>query len=297
MVAKWASKAHAEHGPAFTPLTIGLLLREAARPRDARPWFKRALREAETPKLSVTISLCAARCERTIGQYPGAALKAAQKALRDSIAASLPTQECSALIELGVLAADRGVHTRDRKHFEKALTFYRRAEKIARALGDIEKVGICVGNSGIARKNLGTPRHWRMALKDFGEALTVAVQVGDKRSEGRTTGNLGILHSVMGNSTLAIEHFRRAANIARELGDSYHEAIWLVGEADDTFAQDPGAAVQLVLTARNIFLPLSNARVKDCDEPPRVCRRLHSLRGWSHEQEAEDPAEVFAGGA
>jgi hypothetical protein len=31
-------------------------------------------------------------------------------------------------------------------------------------------------------------------------------------------------------------------------------------------------------------------------EPLRVCRRLHSLRGWSHEQ-AEDPAEVFAGGA
>ena len=31
-------------------------------------------------------------------------------------------------------------------------------------------------------------------------------------------------------------------------------------------------------------------------EPPRVCRRLHSLRDWSHEQ-TEDLAEVFAGGA
>jgi len=32
-------------------------------------------------------------------------------------------------------------------------------------------------------------------------------------------------------------------------------------------------------------------------EPPRVCRRPNSLRGWPDGQAREDPTEVFAGGA
>ncbi len=57
-------------------------------------------------------------------------------------------------------------------------------------------------------------------------------------------------------------------------------------DVDDT----PFEHISLGFGSRDVAVLLAR------DEPPRVCRRLHSLRGWSHEQ-AEDPAEVFAGGA
>lgn len=155
--------------------------------------------------------------------------------------------------------------------YQSALRYYKQAEKIARTTGEVEKIGICIGNAAIVRKNMflkrmGGRKLLHRALRDYKGSIEIAREHGDKRSEGRTIGNLGILHSVMGNTTLAIAHFREAAEIARELGDLYHEAIWLVCEADDLFSAEPAKAIDLVQQARRMFLPLSKTRVKDCDD-------------------------------
>ena len=264
-VSMWFTRALKKHKEAFRAYMCGALLRAAARPRHALRWFKKALNLPASSWLKIEILLSLARCERDVGESVEGAQRAAGKALRLARKHNLPDHEIRALIELGVIAADL-------RRYTHALRYYKQAENHARITGESEKIGICLGNAGIVRKNMGGRRRWLRALRDYDAAIEIARQTGDKRSEGRTIGNLGILHSVMGNPPLAITHFREAAGIARDLGDLYHEAIWLVCEADDTFTNDPAKAIDLVQLARKMFLPLSKARVKECDDH---LRRFH----------------------
>ena len=59
---------------------------------------------------------------------------------------------------------------------------------------------------------------------------------------------------------------------------------------------EPDLLLEVLIIALDAPAQLGQIDKTGEGEPLRVCRRLHSLRGWSHEQ-AEDPAEVFAGGA
>lgn len=259
-VSNWVTCALTEHGEAFRSYACGALLKAATRHRDASQWFKKALNLSSSLKLRIETFLSLAQCERDVGEDLDAARKAASTALRLARKAILPKLEIKALIELGILAADIS-------RYEQALRYYKKAENIAHYIGDTEKVGVCVGNAAIIRKNMGGRRRWIRALRDYNSALNIARAAGDKRSEGRTIGNLGILHSKMGDRTLAIRNFREAAEIARDLGDLYHEAIWLVGESDDTFSSDKIKAIDLILQARSMFLTLgSDARVNECDD-------------------------------
>ncbi len=259
LVRRWCIQALASQGEAFRPYAIGALLRAGARPRHSRPWFAKALRMPACPWLEIEAQLSLSRSERDAGDRPDVARSAAVIALRLARRARQPKLESGALVELGVLSADL-------RRYEHAIRYYKMAEKLARASGDMEKLGVCLGNASIARKHLGGTRRWARALRDYDTALDIARVAGDKRSEGRTIGNIGILHSVMGSPSIAILHFKQAAEIARELGDIYHEAIWLVGEADDCFATDSTQAIDLVRRARRMFAALSSARVRECDE-------------------------------
>ncbi len=258
-VRSWFHQCMSARGGAFRSFMIGALLHAAARPRDAQPWFRKATAQPADQLLKIESSLSLARCIRDVGRDLIAARGAASKALRLARAAGSNFCEISALIELGVIAADK-------RKLRSALRYYRQAEVLARRVNEAEKLGVALGNAAIARKNLGGARRLRRALRDHTIALEIARQAGDKRSEGRTLGNIGIVYSNLGYSNTAIDHFRKAGNIARELGDLYHEAIWLVGEAHDTFASDSARAIDLTLRARTMFEPLSMARVRECDK-------------------------------
>jgi putative transposase len=56
----------------------------------------------------------------------------------------------------------------------------------------------------------------------------------------------------------------------------YHESLNNLTPADAYFGRG-----QAILLERE--------RIKRQTEPPRVCRRLRTLRGWSHEQEDLEP--------
>ncbi|WP_284541002.1 SIR2 family protein [Pleomorphomonas sp. T1.2MG-36] len=258
-VIEWFRESTETHGASFRAYMIGALLRAAARPHDARYWFRKATKLPAGQQLKIDILLSLARCVRDIGKDLNAARGAASNALRLSNTTKNIRGTISSLIELGVISADE-------RKFVSALRYYLRAEKLAKKYHEAEKRGIALGNAAIVRKNIGGTRRLRRALRDYAVALDIARDLGDKRSEGRTLGNIGIAYSILGNPDQAISQFRLAGDVAKELGDVYHEAIWLVGEAHDTFPTNAARAIELTLQARSMFSPLSAARVKDCDE-------------------------------
>ena len=82
----------------------------------------------------------------------------------------------------------------------------------------------CLGNLGIAYKNLGDARK---AIEYHEKALAIAREIGDRRAEGAALGNLGIAYEDLGDARKAIEYYEQALAIAREIGDRRGEGAAL----------------------------------------------------------------------
>lgn len=277
----WAERAIAAHGEGVRAYAVGALLVAAARPREALDALRRAEPEITSRELLVRCLIAQARALRDVGQLSEAKSKARQ-ALRFLTEEEPPRLRCVAWLELGILAADDGRHA-------AALRYYRNAERRGREIDALDIVGIALGNAAIVRKALGGRRRHRRALNDYQEALIIAQSTGDKRSEGRTFGNIGVLQAVNGARSEAIANYRKAREIAVELGDRYHEAIWLANEGEELFAAEPDLARDQVLQAKAMFLSLgSDTRAAECDDFLRRFGRQDPDHGLPPEEAGRD---------
>lgn len=75
------------------------------------------------------------------------------------------------------------------------------------------------------------------------------------------------MEAVNGARGEAIVNYRKAREIAVELGDPYYEAIWLANEGDELLVSEPDLARDQALQAKAMFLSLgSGTRAAECDE-------------------------------
>ena len=86
-------------------------------------------------------------------------------------------------------------------------------------------------NHGIVLGNLGLAYRdlgeTRKAIEYYKQALKIAKEIGDRQNEGIWLGNLGSAYSDLGETRKAIEYYEQALKIAKEIGDRRREGIWL----------------------------------------------------------------------
>lgn len=168
--------------------------------------------------------------------------------------------QAQALRTLGMIAADLKEHTR-------ALHYYRRAMRLAKKANDLDLFGKCIGNVGIAHKNLGGEEHLHRAVRYHEHALRIARDIGDKQSEGRTLGNLGITYSDLGQKDIAQDYYLQAKGIADDLADIRHSAVWLANAGMDYIGINDEAAKDHLLKAIQIFTRLDiQPHVDECQK-------------------------------
>jgi tetratricopeptide (TPR) repeat protein len=175
----------------------------------------------------------------------------------------LLSAQARAFASLGIIKADQ-------KLPGSAIEYYQKARELAKKSGEIELMGICIGNIGIELKNIGGKDQFIESIKYHKQAMAIARQEGDKRSEMRTLINLGVTHADLGRRMKAIDYYRQARSIAKELGDIYHEAASLVNEAEDISGVDREGAINLLKEAISIFESIGSQQwVSYCKEKLR----------------------------
>lgn len=244
-VESWNVTARSDHGRDWTNLAAGFLLSAAHSPDAANARLKRAADGDASPLVRYRAKQKASDNYRDSNR---AALAKAELKVAVRIARAIDSHEHLArcLLNWGVLRADE-------KAFRHAIRCYDRAARLARACGATEIVMTCLGNKAIALKNIGGAENLDEAQRLGEETLCLAADLGDKRTEGRTLGNLGILHSVRGDTDLAVSYYARARQLAVDLGDTIHVAIWSANEGKDRLANDPEAASVLIEEAAQLF--------------------------------------------
>ncbi|MEV4052031.1 tetratricopeptide repeat protein [Amycolatopsis sp. NPDC049688] len=113
-----------------------------------------------------------------------------------------------------------GIACREVRRFGEALDHYQQALTIRREIGDRHGEGMNLASLGIAYRDLGKADQ---AIDCYQRALTVFRQVGDTYAEGRTLNNLGVAYNDLGQLSDAIFAYRRALAVCRAGGDRYAE--------------------------------------------------------------------------
>ncbi|MCO6007528.1 tetratricopeptide repeat protein [Actinoallomurus purpureus] len=188
----------------------------------------------------------------------------------------------------------------DLKRFDEAAAQYQQAEVICREIGDRQGEGMSLVNVSFALRGSGRDAEaidyaeralpvWREindrrnevitlnALADascglgrltdelsyYEQALPVAREV-DKENEGVSLHGLGTVHQRLGDAAAAIDFFRQAITVRREIGDSEGQAVSLYalgGVLRDT--GDREAAREAFTEALAIFESLKDATAND----------------------------------
>ena len=68
---------------------------------------------------------------------------------------------------------------------------------------------------------------FKSAIDSFKQALSIAREIGDKQKEGIWLGSLGNAYQNLGDYQKAIDNYEQALSIAREIGDKVNEGGWL----------------------------------------------------------------------
>jgi hypothetical protein len=115
-------------------------------------------------------------------------------------------------------------------------------------------------------KNIDDRSYRRRAFRHLHNALRLARQLGDKKSEGRLYGMLASAVSLFGKKRIAIRLFKTAYDIAEDLGDQLHMAIWTANIGEDLMTVDGDRARRQLLRARDMFLEMEiPAHARYCD--------------------------------
>lgn len=249
-VDEWLATVRGEGGEGMVRYVAGLMHKAANNWVRSSDTLTRALALGLPPTLEARAHLAVGNNARDHGDLETAtqSLTIALQAAREH---GQVREEARALNSIGMIAADKREHDLAREHYQRALDLAKRA-------GDLELEGKCYGNLGIATKNKGGPLHDAVALQE--QALRISRELGDKRSEGRTLGNLGILQSCLGNKPSALTYYEQAGQVARDLGDQLHVAIWLHNYGEDAMESDPSRAEESLRQASSIFRSLDQSR-------------------------------------
>lgn len=138
-------------------------------------------------------------------------------------------------------------------------------------------MGKCEGNIGIALKNVKAQEYRREAIRHLIRALRVARSIGDKKSEGRYYGSIGSALSLLGKRRWAIRFFEHAREIAEDLSDSRHVAIWTANIGEDYVAITPDIAITYLESAIELFSSIDNpGHVKYCQDLLTVAKEKKS---------------------
>lgn len=164
-----------------------------------------------------------------------------------------PKKKCSMMLSMGIIYMEND-------DYISSINYYTESFKLARLLSDGIIVGKCIGNIGIALKNIvakPTPSKldflYQVALVLQNISLDVSIDQGDKRSEGRTYGNIATLFSLLDQKPEAIAFEEKALEIAVDLSDVYHQGIWNNNLGEDYMGIDDKKAMKYLRTAAKIF--------------------------------------------
>lgn len=255
----WQDTLRRQHGEGVRPFLAGRLLKIVDDYTGANQALEEASRLLVEPRWLGLIHQAKADNYRDLGtRHSSEAMDSLRAALRYFVSARDLRGQGEAWNSIGILFEDLADHAR-------AIASYRHAKRFARRVRDVGLLGRCCGNLGIAYKNssVGQPRTRRLqslsiAFRYHLFALRCAVATGDLKSAGRSLGNLAITISDMGDPAGAIPYYEMARNIASQLGDTRHEAIWAANAGMDLVQVNPPAARPLLERAIEVFAELGH---------------------------------------
>jgi len=145
-----------------------------------------------------------------------------------------------------------------------AIVKYEQAVPLFQAAGDVYSQTLTVQAMALGYAQLS---EFRMALRFSEEALSLAQKVGDERLESPIETLLGGINDVLGDMTESQQHFERARQLAKRLGDNVFEGSALnnIGKLYNDRAEFQ-RAVDYYLQALPLF----------ADRPDRKSTRLNS---------------------
>ena len=100
---------------------------------------------------------------------------------------------------------------------EKSVEYNKLALDIAKEIGDKRKEGNILGNLGSLYITIGD---YTTSLSYNNEAMQIAIDIGDKRREGIILGNIGIVYSYLGEYDNAVECYHRSVEISKRLEET-----------------------------------------------------------------------------
>lgn len=151
-----------------------------------------------------------------------------------------------------------GIVNWDKKEYQESIECYDKALSIAKSINDIDLQSKCIGNKAIVLKDIGGDDNWKTALSLHEVSLQLSESIGDKKSEGRTKGNIGRVYSAMGDYKMAIKYYNEALDIANNLSDLRHMAIWHENIGSEYISIDNNLSVEHLSKAKEIFLHINN---------------------------------------
>ncbi|MER6327776.1 cyclophane-containing RiPP biosynthesis TPR protein HaaT [Streptomyces sp. NPDC001034] len=168
---------------------------------------------------------------------------------------------------------EQGVVRRLTGDVEGARAAHRQALTHFTELGDRYGRATSVRLLGVVERASGNPR---AALPLLEEALDVCRALGSRGGEAAALGELGVVHGLMGERDGAVEAFGRSLEILRALGDRRGEAEVLNNWGALLAATTPDAARErfrrALEIARDVGSPLEEARaaagIEGCDRAP-----------------------------
>jgi len=171
---------------------------------------------------------------------------------------------------LGILQLDRNNNSEAINFFERALEY---SEEFYGKDSDEEFRGKCYGNIGIAYKKKGTRKSLNKSVENHERALKIADQIGDVKSKNRTLGNIGITYS-----DFALNYYNEALDIAKNLNDKKHEAIWSINIGIDLINRNDEKALKWLKKAKELFQEVGKThRVKLCQEYICIVNRVKKI--------------------
>ncbi len=131
-----------------------------------------------------------------------------------------PQRLAQALELLGLTAWYRDQLDRAEDFWKQALVYAQEAqvsELLARLLGDLGMV--------YQRRH-----RYRLALRSYVSALRIYNRTGNRRAVATGLGMVGNVFRAWGHLGRALEYYRRAAHVSRQVGDTYHTVVWKAEE-------------------------------------------------------------------
>ena len=101
------------------------------------------------------------------------------------------------------------------EYLNKALDFYLKALKIDEAVGDRNRIAICLGNIGNVYKDRFD---YPQALDCYFKSLQIKKEIGDKKGIAITLGNIGWLYTTTGKFKEAEQYLKRSLAIDDSIG-------------------------------------------------------------------------------